>query len=32
VQTEPQYVVGFLGSLDDLLQFVEDVALLGTWR
>lgn len=26
MQTEPEYVVGFLGSLDDLLQLVEDVA------
>ena len=24
---EPEYVVGFLGSLDDLLQLVEDVAV-----
>jgi hypothetical protein len=27
VQTEADYVVGFLGSLDDLLQLVEDVAV-----
>ena len=27
VQTEPEHVVGFLGSLDDLLQLVEDVAV-----
>ena len=27
MQTEPEDVVGFLGSLDDLLQLVEDVAV-----
>ena len=27
---EPEYVVGFLGSLDDLLQLVEDVAVQET--
>ena len=27
VQTEPKWVVGFLGPLDDLLQLVEDVAV-----
>ena len=27
VQTEAEHVVGFLGSLDELLQLVEDVAV-----
>jgi len=27
VQTQPEDIVGFLGSLDNLLQLIEDVAV-----